>query len=139
MNDIEKSRKEAIYVERKALQLQVLENIDMYRCDIMEMAKYFVPNLPHGIWFDEAGKGRMPGHMVPRVKIIMEDRDTIPVSIEEKPRILLKGVQLTKAENVLKGKEKDNMFEFISRNRKVIMQHWNGDITTVGLFESLKK
>lgn len=139
MNDIERSRKETLYVEQKAIELQVLENIDMYQYDIMEMANYHVPELPYGIWFDEAGKARKNKHNEPRVKIIMPNNDTIPVSVENAPRFLVKGIQLSKAENALKGKNKDKMFSFISRNYELILQHWNGDIETVVLFEKLMK
>ena len=137
MNDIEKSRKEMMYIEKQCLYLQNLENISMYKFDIMEMANYTVPELPYGIWFDEQGKTRINTHNIPRVKIMMSNNDMIPVSVENVPQILLKGTQLAKAEKILKGKSKAKMFKFISKNSDLILKHWEGDITTVQLFTSL--
>ena len=138
MNDFEKSRREIAYVERQSAILQKLENMNMYTQDIMEFANYIIPSLPYGIWFDEMGVKRKNPHAIPRVKIIMPNQDLIPVSIHSNPKILLKGSQLAKANDKLTGGKKKDMFGFISRNHKLMLQHWSGDITTVVLFKSLK-
>ena len=140
MENLEKLGEEALYVEMKAMQLQVLENIDMYVNGIFEMANYTtdMSGLPYGIWFDEVGEQRKTTHNIPRVKIMMLNGNMIPVSVEEHPKILLKGVQLSKAERELKGKPKDEMFRFISKNHELILQHWHGKINILVLFNSLK-
>lgn len=141
MDNIEKYWKEVLFVEQKAMNLQVLENLDMYQYDIMVMANYspMSSGLEYAIWFNEAGKSRKNKDHEPRVKIMMPNGDMIPVSVEEHPKILLKGMQLTKAEKALSGRAKNEMFHFISKNRKQILQHWRGDITTMMLFNSLEK
>ena len=139
MNDIERSRQDARSVELRALRLQVLENVNMYVHEIMEMAQLHPSDsgLSYTLWFDEAGKTRQNKHTKPRIKIIMPSGNTIPVSIDTHPEILLKGTQLTKAEKELHGKPKEKILKFISKNHTLIMQHWNGDITTKDLFVKL--
>jgi hypothetical protein len=137
---LDKFGNESLYVEMKASQLQVLENLDMYNQGIFEMASYQPEDsgLPLSVWFDEPGKDRMTTHNEPRVKIGMSSRNLIPVSVEVKPRILLKGSQLVKAEKELHGNDKREMFSFISRNHKLILKHWNKEITTKVLLNTLK-
>jgi hypothetical protein len=141
VDDLEKIGNESIHVENKAMSLEVLENLDMYTDGIFEMA-HFQPRdsgLPYGIWFDEVNEYRTDKINTPRVKIGLDNGNLSPVSIEKQPRIVLKGTQLEKAENELKGKPKEEMFNFISKNREVILQHWNGNIDTVELFNHLER
>jgi len=141
MNDIKKVGKEVATVEMKAFQLQVLENIAMYKDGIFEMANFQPEDsgLPYGLWFDDAGKSRQNKHDTPRVKVRVKSDNLIPVSIAEQPEILLKGTQLTKAEKELKGKPKDEVFDYISANHGIMLKHWNGEISTATLFADLKK
>ena len=132
---------ESFLIETKTEQLQVLENISMYTNGAFESFNYQPEDsgLPLGIWFDDAGKARKNKHSEPRVKIIMSSGNLIPVSIEEKPRILLKGTRLTKAEKEFTSKYQKPMFSFISHNHKLILQHWNGEISALVLGNNLKK
>jgi hypothetical protein len=141
MDDLEKIGNESIYVENKAMSLQVLENLDMYTDGIFEMAHFQSRDsgLQHSLWFDEVNQYRTNKINTPRVKIGLDNGNLIPVSIEEQPGILLKGIQLAKAEDELKGKPKEEMFNFISKNREVILQHWNGEIDSIDLFSKLLK
>jgi len=95
---------ESILIESKAQQLQILENTSMYKQGLFEMANYQPKDsgLPYAIWFDEIGNRRKNTHSEPKVKILMSNDDLIPVLISVKPKILLKGVQLSKANRVLK-------------------------------------
>jgi len=133
---------ESILIESKAQQLQILENTSMYKQGLFEMANYQPKDsglgLPYAICFDEIGNRRKHTHSEPRVKILMSNDDLIPVLISVKPKILLKGVQLSKANRILKGKNKDIMFEFISNNHELILKHWHGKITTMELLLGLK-
>lgn len=131
---------ESYYVEMKAMQLQVLENIEMYADGIYEMANYTTnrSGLPYPIWFDDLGQNRKNTHNIPRLKIHMPSGNLIPIAISNKPYILLKGTQLRKAEKELTDNPKKEMFDFISKNHKLILQHWNGDIDSITLFEKLK-
>jgi len=141
MNDLEKLGKEVATVEMKAFQLQVLENIAMYKDGIFEMANWPAKSsgLPYGLWFDDLGKTRTNTHSIPRVKVLMPDGNMISVSIEENPRILLKGTQLVKVERELKGKKKTEMFNYISKHHQIMLQHWYGNIQTLDLFTYLEK
>jgi hypothetical protein len=141
-DELEKAGYEVRKVEKRASRLKVLENIEMYRDGIFEMSRYSAKNsgLPHDIWFNDLGTHRVFKTRVPWVKIFMNlTGNFISVSIGKNPRILLKRKRKAKAENELKGKTKEEMFGFISRNHELILQHWKGGITTVELFKRLKK
>jgi hypothetical protein len=140
-NNLEKVGYESFFIENNAMILGILENINMYTNGIFEMANYQTEEsgLPYEIWFDDVGKNRIPSHNIPRIKIKIHDSGNfIPISINKYPKILLKGMQLRKAENELKGKNKEIMFNFISKNHELILQHWSGNITTAMLFSRLK-
>ena len=116
-----------------------LENVNTYKT-LFEMANFQPEDsgLPYAIWFDDSGKFRNNTHFIPHVKIIMDSGYMIPVSIEEEPKILLKAVQLAKVAKEFKGKKRKGMLEFISLNHLIILQHWNGEITTKTLFNNLQ-
>jgi hypothetical protein len=135
-NKTQKIGNEVAMIEMGAMLFQNLENLNMYKNGIFEMANYKSEDsgLPHDIWFDELGVERKGTHHTPRVKISLPSKNLIPVSIESKPKILLKGTQLRKAEREAKEKEMKLMFDFISKNHNLILQHWNGKITTATLF-----
>lgn len=128
------------YVERKACIFRVLENVNMYTSGLFEFAAYHPKDsgLAYSIWFDEFGKNKKYNPHQPRVKVSMDNGDLIPISVEEYPQILLKGVRLRKAEKAFHGNEQRKVFEFISINRNVILQHWNHEVDTVDLFNALK-
>jgi hypothetical protein len=117
----------------------VLENLNDYK-ELYEMANYRKDEskLAYNLWFDEEGENRENIHVIPRVKIEVEGRQLIPVSVSEQPEILLKGNKLKAAEMLLKGSGRKQIFDFISRNYKLILSHWNGVIGTKTLLNGLE-
>ena len=113
-----------------------MENLNNLK-DLYVMANFDIKDsgLPYNIWFDEAQHFRKGKHNTPRVKVQVND-NLIPVSISTKPKILLKGSSLSEAEKEFHGK--NEIFEFISKNYGLIISHWNGEITTKTLLNSLE-
>lgn len=128
------------YVERKACIFRMLENLNMYTSGLFEFAAYRPSDsgLKYSIWFDEYGKEKKYKPDEPRVKISMSNCTLIPISVEEYPKILLNGARLKKAEKLFSKTDQKQIFAFVSRNRDVILQHWNHEIDTVNLYNALK-
>jgi hypothetical protein len=139
LDDLEKVGMEVELVEMKALRLQNLENLDMYEDGIFEMYKYEAESsgLPYTLWFDDAGEVRMNKHKEPRVKAELPSENLIPISIEEKPRLLLEATLLTKAEREIDWEKMSLIFAFISRNHKLLLQHWDGEIYNTYMINNL--
>jgi hypothetical protein len=140
--ELEKVGYEVERAERKAFKLQRLETIAMYTDGIFEMARYDPEDsgLPFTVWFDAAGTNKCNERKAPRIKIFIAHKLFIPISIEGNPKILLKATQLRKAVKVLGGREKEMkaIYEFIARNRGLILRHWYGEISITELFSSLQ-
>ena len=131
---------ESYHIEMNCMNLQILENVNMYNNGIFEMVN-FKPedsNLPYEIWFDEIGHLRKNKHTEPRVKIKLNNENLIPVLIDKKPKILLKGTQLKKAEKEFHGSDKKIMFQFISKHHELMLKHWYGKISTLTLLTTLQ-
>ena len=119
---------------------------DIY--EINEMAKYETcdSNLPYDLWFDVIGKRRQyerhPSWAItPWVKVRVRDY-LYPVSISTTPSVLandntyyscyLRGMTSEEDRNL------EMMFDFISRNRDLIMAHWYDEISNQTLLNGLK-
>jgi hypothetical protein len=143
MLKLEKVGYEVEIVEVKANNLQRVENLDMYVDGIFQMLKYSTEDsgLPYDLWFDDVGKDRFNKHKAPRVKVELPNRDLLPLSIEEEPKLLLKGVPLAKAEKELQEIDESKMkriHDFIFKNHQLILHHWNGEIDDFDLVNNLQ-
>ncbi len=62
--------------------------------------------------------------------------ESIPMSISDEPKILLKANDLDKIS--LTPKQIASIKEWIVRNKEILLKHWNAEITSYDVFESLK-
>jgi hypothetical protein len=63
---------------------------------------------------------------------------TIPVEVSETPRIMLKGKRLKYALSLFSQQEWENIYNYISRNRRAIERHWIGESGSLELCNELK-
>jgi hypothetical protein len=118
-------------VEFNAWQLGNLENLSSYKDPaIYEMATYKMDDsgLPYNLWIDEVGKDRTIEHSIPRLKVLLSFSNSVPISIEQNPKILLKGVFLAKAERELNERKMKDIYAFIRKNKDMLIKHWNKEI-----------
>lgn len=62
--------------------------------------------------------------------------ESIPMSISDEPKILLKSNDLDKIS--LTPNQITSIKEWIVRNKENLLKHWNAEITSYDVFESLK-
>lgn len=106
---------------------------------LFEMANFRMSDtgLPVNIWIDESGSSQSNKHSIPRIKFQNNysekaDRNSlIPISIDNAPKIL-SGV------SKIKSKDLNIIKRFIKLNIKELLDHWNGDISTIQLYSKLK-
>ncbi|MBO7133468.1 MAG: hypothetical protein J6W06_04850 [Bacteroidales bacterium] len=81
-------------------------------------------------------------HNTPRIRfqnntaIKPEIKESIPMSISDEPKILLKSNDLDKIS--LTTKQIASIKEWIVRNKDILLKHWNAEITSYDVFVSLK-
>jgi hypothetical protein len=63
-------------------------------------------------------------------------KESIPMSISNEPKILLKSNDLDKIS--LTPKQIESIKEWIVRNKDILLKHWNAEITSCDVFEFLK-
>ena len=84
--------------------------------------------LPYDLWIDSEGKNRKIKHSTPRLKVDVNG-DRIPVSIEQNPRILA-DKEIPKFSKVKK---------YIQKYYKVLIKHWNKELTDKQALNLLEK
>jgi hypothetical protein len=93
-------------------------------------------NLPTTIWIDDTMQFRKEKFSPPIVIVSCHNHGDfdvdyiirhIPVTISETPKILIPD-ELFKSKNELSAEQCDNIFKFISRNRDILLAHWNGTL-----------
>lgn len=90
-------------------------------------------NIDTNIWVDDMGSERQIPHHLPRIKFEDSPGRFIPISIEDKPKILKK-IKLV-SNNYKIGQVKN----FIKRNKDSLLKHWYNKITTDELKKLIKK
>jgi hypothetical protein len=64
--------------------------------------------------------------------------EMLPVEVSETPKIMLKGKKLKRARSLFSQEEWEDIYKFISQNRRAIEHHWIGETCSPGLFQELK-
>jgi hypothetical protein len=129
-------------ITRKIRRLQKLQNLNMYNyylSNYMDLYTTERSGLIYCIWFSCLGDCRNNKHTVPWVKVELPNGDLIPITIKERPTILLSGVQLVKAIRRIDKIKMKPVYDFISKNRELFMSYWRGEITNFGVYDNLKK
>ena len=85
--------------------------------------------LSYDIWLDSVGKDRKVSHRKPRLKVRLDNKELIPVSIEREPKILVKGKEIPKFRQFKK---------FILLNYDILMKHWNLEIEDDDVLDLIK-
>jgi len=123
---------------------KIFEAFDYYEEDtdgedfLFEMANLFQKDtgLPMIIWADVNRRGK---HNSPRIKVStshsanVHEGELVPVLLSEKPRILPRSKQGAIPPDDLK-----EVGRFISLNKEILMQYWNGTISTSEFVSNLK-
>lgn len=94
-------------------------------------------NLPVIIWVhsDEPMQ-----HNMPRIKFQNTKSDKIqsnmlvPLSIEDDPQILIKGVKLN-----ISGKELQKIKDWVVKNKMLLLKYWNSEITAADFIFNMQK
>jgi len=81
------------------------------------------------IWIDEVGKDRKGKHNLPRLKVVYNGK-YLPVLIDAKPKVL---------EGDIPSKYFNKISEWIILNLDLLLKHWNQELTTMELFQAIKK
>jgi hypothetical protein len=142
--NLEKCGYEVEIVEQRAWKLGRLESEALYTHGHFELCFWTAKEscLPFDLVFDEAGKCRCNKTKAPRIKLYLEKRFFIPLSVEKKPKILLDRKRLQKAEKKLSKYPKEDLqkiYDFISQNQKAILKYWKGSIYNTQFFNLIKK
>ena len=105
--------------------------IKLIKNELQEMANISKDKtgLPFDIWLDSVGKDRKVSHRKPRLKVRLDNKELIPVSIEKEPKILVKGKDIPKFRQFRK---------FLLLNYEILMKHWNLEIEDDDVLDLIK-
>jgi hypothetical protein len=144
-SDIEKSIEQERIVMIREDDRDIFAPFDCHEKDtdgedfLFEMANLFQNDtgLDMIIWVDVNRRGK---HNDPRLKVSsshsksVHEGDLIPVLLSENPRILARNKQ-----NALSPEDLRQVGKYIGLNKAVLLQYWNGEISTGELMKRLKK
>ena len=84
--------------------------------------------LAYDIWIDSGGEVRKVSHRKPRLEVILNKNELVPVSISAEPEILVN-------KNIRKFRE---VAKWIKINRESLLKFWNKSIDHDELLKNLK-
>lgn len=85
--------------------------------------------LAYDIWIDSGGEVRKVSHKKPRLKVILNKNELVPVSISTEPEILVN-------KSIRKFRE---VAKWIKINKESLLKFWNKSIDYDELLKNLKK
>ena len=95
------------------------------------------------IWVQTNNTQSTGKHNLPRIKFQnntetkIQPNELIPISIADEPKILLKNDELSKIK--ISKAQINRVIQWIVKNKEILIDYWEENITTDELFQKLKK